>query len=120
MESPDSPGHSSRCRSWLRTHTLSSRAIEWPRPPEAVYLLARWGAYRAPVAVCTTSVATTLATTASPAVVGGHREAVDIEVVEDLAPARLVERNVGAGGKRVATGTYSLAATVTGTTVKFE
>lgn len=54
------------------------------------------------------------------ATVGGRREAVDIEVVEDIPPTRIVERNVGAAGKRVATGTYTLAATDTGTTVTFE
>jgi hypothetical protein len=54
------------------------------------------------------------------AILGGRRDAVDIEVVEDRPPACIVERNVGAGGKRLATGTYSLAATDTGTTVTFE
>jgi Polyketide cyclase / dehydrase and lipid transport len=42
------------------------------------------------------------------AVVGGRREPVDIEVVEDVPPERIVERNVSAGGRRVATGTYTL------------
>jgi hypothetical protein len=50
-------------RSPLRARTLSRRAIDWPGPPEAAYLLACRVAYRARVAVCTTSVATTLATT---------------------------------------------------------
>src|SRR4051794_28801003 len=54
------------------------------------------------------------------ATIGGRREPVDIEVVEDAPPARIVERNIGAGGRRVATGSYSLAATDTGTTVRFE
>jgi hypothetical protein len=58
--------------------------------------------------------------THATAILGGRREAVDIEVVEDIAPSRIVERNVGARGKRVATGTYYLAATDTGTAVTFE
>jgi carbon monoxide dehydrogenase subunit G len=60
----------------------------------------------------------TRATTA----LGGRPEPVDIEVVEDVPPTRIVERNVGAGGKRIATGTYSLAASDadSGTTVTFE
>jgi hypothetical protein len=66
-------------------HTLSSRAIEWPRPPEAVYLLACPGAYRAPVAICTTSVATTLAT-------ARHRHS--LEKMTD--PARQRRRNLRA------------------------
>lgn len=58
--------------------------------------------------------------THATATVGGRRDGVDIEVVEDVPPARIVERNVSARGKRVGTGTYSLAATETGTTVTFE
>lgn len=58
--------------------------------------------------------------THATATVGGRREPVDIEVVEDVPPSRIAERNVGAGGKRVATGTYSLAATGTGTTITFQ
>lgn len=50
----------------------------------------------------------------------GRRDAVRIEVMEDLPPNRIVERNVGAGGRRVATGTYSLAASDAGTKVTFE
>jgi hypothetical protein len=41
--------------------------------------------------------------------VGGRKERVDIEVVSAAAPARIVERNVSAKGRRVATGTYELA-----------
>lgn len=41
-------------------------------------------------------------------VLGGRREPVDIEVVEDVRPWRIVERNVSAGGRRVGTGTYVL------------
>jgi hypothetical protein len=54
------------------------------------------------------------------ATLGGRRDAVDIEVVEDIPPTRIAERNVGARGKRVGTGTYSLATTETGTRVTFE
>jgi len=41
--------------------------------------------------------------------VGGRTESVEIEVVEADRPTRIVERNVGAGGRRVANGTYTLA-----------
>jgi hypothetical protein len=41
--------------------------------------------------------------------VGGRKEPVAIEVVDAEAPARIVERNVSAGGKRRASGTYELA-----------
>ncbi len=40
---------------------------------------------------------------------GGRTDTVDIEVIDAEPPARIVERNVGAGGKRVATGTYTLS-----------
>jgi carbon monoxide dehydrogenase subunit G len=40
---------------------------------------------------------------------GGRTETVDIEVIDAERPVKTVERNVGAGGKRVATGTYTLA-----------
>ena len=40
---------------------------------------------------------------------GGRKMPVDIEVVESSAPARSVERNVSAKGKRVGRGTYELA-----------
>lgn len=39
---------------------------------------------------------------------GGRTEAIDIEVVAAQRPASIVERNVGAGGRRVASGTYTL------------
>jgi carbon monoxide dehydrogenase subunit G len=38
----------------------------------------------------------------------GRTDTVDIEVIDAERPARIVERNIGAGGKRVATGTYTL------------
>jgi hypothetical protein len=40
---------------------------------------------------------------------GGPPDHVTIEVVEAEAPVRIVERNVGAKGKRTATGTYVLS-----------
>ncbi len=43
------------------------------------------------------------------AVLGGRTDPLEIEVIEARPPERSVERNVGAGGKRVATGTYLLA-----------
>ena len=54
------------------------------------------------------------------AVLGGRREPVDIEVIEDVPPERIVERNVSARGSRVATGTYVLdALPAGGTRVRF-
>ncbi|HTU97050.1 MAG TPA: SRPBCC family protein [Solirubrobacteraceae bacterium] len=51
----------------------------------------------------------------------GRTETVDIEVVDAERPTRIVERNVGAGGKRVANGTYTLSALPAGGThVQFE
>ncbi len=40
---------------------------------------------------------------------GSRKEPVDIEVVSAQAPSRIVEHNVSAKGKRLATGTYELA-----------
>jgi hypothetical protein len=40
---------------------------------------------------------------------GGRKMPVDIEVVESESPARSVERNISAKGKRVGRGTYELA-----------
>jgi carbon monoxide dehydrogenase subunit G len=39
----------------------------------------------------------------------GRTETIDIEVIAAERPVETVERNVGAGGKRVGTGTYTLA-----------
>ncbi|MGZ4190965.1 MAG: SRPBCC family protein [Solirubrobacteraceae bacterium] len=51
----------------------------------------------------------------------GRTDTVDIEVIDAERPARIVERNVGAGGKRVATGTYTLTDRPEGGThVQFE
>jgi hypothetical protein len=58
--------------------------------------------------------------THATATLGGRRDPVTIEVIEDVPPTRIVERNVGARGKRVATGTYSLSATEAGTAIEFE
>jgi hypothetical protein len=52
-------------------------------------------------------------------VLAGRTEAVDIEVLEVQAPVRTVERNIGAGGKRVATGTYTLDQLPDGTRIAF-
>jgi len=49
----------------------------------------------------------------------GRTDTVDIEVVSADAPRQIVERNVGAKGKRVATGTYDLEETLAGTLVSF-
>jgi uncharacterized protein YndB with AHSA1/START domain len=51
----------------------------------------------------------------------GRTDTVDIEVIDAEPPARIVERNIGAGGKRVATGTYVLSDRPEGGThVQFE
>ncbi len=42
------------------------------------------------------------------ALLGGRTEPVEIEVIDAQPPFKNVERNTGAGGKRVATGTYAL------------
>jgi Polyketide cyclase / dehydrase and lipid transport len=39
---------------------------------------------------------------------GGRTDTIDIEVVSAHRPETIVERNIGAGGKRVANGTYVL------------
>ncbi len=52
---------------------------------------------------------------------GGTNEVVDIEVVSATAPEQIVERNIGANGRRVANGTYKLAELPNGgTRVTFE
>jgi hypothetical protein len=51
---------------------------------------------------------------------GAISDTADIEVVAAEAPAKIVERNVSAKGRRVATGTYELADLPTGgTRVRF-
>ena len=42
------------------------------------------------------------------ATAGGRTDSIEIEVVAANRPTRIVERNVGAGGRRVANGTYVL------------
>jgi hypothetical protein len=52
---------------------------------------------------------------------GGRSEPVEIEVIAGERPRTIVERNVGAGGRRVATGTYSLEPLPSGDTrIAFE
>lgn len=53
------------------------------------------------------------------AVMGGRKEPVEITATEDVQPSRLVEENVSAGGKRRATGTYTLEPTNEGTKITF-
>jgi hypothetical protein len=54
------------------------------------------------------------------AVLGGRREPIGIEVIEDVPLQRIVERNQSAGGRRIATGTYSFSdAPAGGTRVRF-
>jgi Polyketide cyclase / dehydrase and lipid transport len=40
----------------------------------------------------------------------GRTDTIDIEVVSAQRPRQIVEQNIGAGGRRVATGTYTLEA----------
>jgi hypothetical protein len=55
------------------------------------------------------------------AVLAGRSEPIDVEVIEAEAPIRNVERNIGAGGRRVATGTYTLdQLPAGGTRIRFE
>jgi carbon monoxide dehydrogenase subunit G len=52
---------------------------------------------------------------------GGRTDTVDIEVVSAQRPVSIVEQNTGAGGHRVANGTYTLDALESGgTRVNFE
>ena len=52
---------------------------------------------------------------------GGRTDEVEIEVVSGTRPERIVERNVGAKGKRIATGTYVLEdLPAGGTRINFE
>ena len=51
----------------------------------------------------------------------GRSETVDIEVIAGERPTRIVERNVSAGGRRIATGTYTLEQLPSGITrIAFE
>jgi carbon monoxide dehydrogenase subunit G len=50
------------------------------------------------------------------AVAGGRTDTVDIEVVSAERPRKIVEQNVGSGGRRVANGTYTLEALPSGST----
>jgi carbon monoxide dehydrogenase subunit G len=52
---------------------------------------------------------------------GGRTDTVDIEVVSADRPSTIVEQNIGAGGRRIANGTYTLAPLPTGgTRIAFE
>ncbi len=42
------------------------------------------------------------------AVLGGRTDRIEVEVIEVEPPIRSVERNIGAGTRRIATGTYTL------------
>jgi carbon monoxide dehydrogenase subunit G len=55
------------------------------------------------------------------AVLGGRTEPIEVEVIAAEPPVKNVERNTGAGGRRVATGTYTLTELSNGgTRVTFE
>jgi hypothetical protein len=51
------------------------------------------------------------------ATLGGRSEPVEIEVISGERPTPIVEQNVGAGGRRVATGTYTFEPTPSGETL---
>lgn len=52
---------------------------------------------------------------------GGRTDTVEIEVIAAERPSTIVEQNIGAGGRRVATGTYTLEALADGNTrIDFE
>jgi hypothetical protein len=53
-------------------------------------------------------------------VAGGRRDPVQFEVVDAVPQRRITERNIGAGGRRVGTGTYVLSPAGEGTQVSFE
>ncbi|WP_368073148.1 SRPBCC family protein [Streptomyces sp. WMMB 322] len=89
--------------------------IEVPQPPEEVYdvldvlaaheeftdhMLRQWH-YSGPARGVGAAARVT-------AVVAGRSESIDIEVVAAQRPLGITERNTGAGGRRVATGTYLL------------
>lgn len=51
----------------------------------------------------------------------GRTDTIDIEVVSAERPTRIVERNIGAGGRRIANGTYTLEPLASGgTKITFE
>ncbi len=52
---------------------------------------------------------------------GGRTDTIDMEVVSAERPAKIVEQNIGAGGRRIANGTYTLTALPSGSTrITFE
>jgi len=73
-------------------HTVSRRGIGWPTPREAAQLLACLGAYRGPLAICTTSVATTLATTPTPACVRANDGSSPAETLNPALPHSIDDR----------------------------
>jgi Polyketide cyclase / dehydrase and lipid transport len=55
------------------------------------------------------------------AVLGGRADTVDMEVVDATRPAKIIEQNIGAGGRRKANGTYTLSELPDGgTRIEFE
>ncbi len=55
------------------------------------------------------------------AIAGGRTDTIEIQVVSAERPTRIVEQNTGAGGRRVANGTYTLEQLSTGgTKINFE
>jgi Polyketide cyclase / dehydrase and lipid transport len=55
------------------------------------------------------------------AVAVGRTDSIEMEVIEAVRPTRSVERNIGAGGRRIGTGTYTLAPLPAGgTRIAFE
>lgn len=55
------------------------------------------------------------------AVLGGRADTIDMEVVDASRPEKIVEQNIGAGGRRKANGTYSLSDLPDGgTRIEFE
>lgn len=55
------------------------------------------------------------------ATAAGRTDTVDIEVISAQRPSMIVEQNIGADGRRIATGTYTLDELVTGgTQISFE
>jgi hypothetical protein len=53
--------------------------------------------------------------------VAGQTDTIDMEVIDAERPAKIVEQNVGAGGRRRATGTYTLVELPRGgTRIEFE
>ncbi|HEY1521945.1 MAG TPA: SRPBCC family protein [Solirubrobacteraceae bacterium] len=54
------------------------------------------------------------------ATLAGRSEPIEIEVIAAERPRMIVEQNIGAGGQRIATGTYTLESRGSGTLIAFE